>query len=269
MNKPLQQTPQQICESILTKEMQTNIERKILPSENAVIKRMLARSLELSETYVELHSTLHSLPYALETVLRVILSTAAFWSPEKNNKAREERRKLSEINRQISTRALELAVLMEQRSNLHDRSGFTSDTHYHIVDVIEEASVHNYHFTSYVQDDLAHLRGQYDFKYWPSLADCLEEISEDAANAVSTASNPLTAAATEATRPSLADFFKALFAAMEENSTRQCGRLPNEFKITDNSLASLANCSLDLSGDEMVDGPYVKRLRQRQREKKK
>ncbi|SEQ55752.1 hypothetical protein SAMN03159444_01940 [Pseudomonas sp. NFACC02] len=269
MNKPLYQTPQQICEAFLNKEKQTNTDRKILPSETAIIDRMLTRHLELNETYAELHDVLHSLPYALETFLGVVLTTAAFWNPEKNNQARDGRRKLSEINRQISIRALELAGLLSQRSELHDFSGFTSDTHYHVLDVIEEASEHNGHFQSYVRDDLVRLRYEYDLKYWPSLGDCLEEISENAAQAVSTASSPLTAAATEAIRPSLADFFKALFAAIAENSTRRGGRLPSNLKISDNGLAALANCSLDLSDDDMVDGPYVKRLRQRQREKAK
>lgn len=79
------------------------------------------------------------------------------------------------------------------------------------------------------------------------------------------ATDPLTAAATTATRPSLADFFKALFAAIEENSAENYGQLPRGLKLTDNTLASLANCALGLDPDDLVDGPYVKRLRQRER----
>lgn len=80
------------------------------------------------------------------------------------------------------------------------------------------------------------------------------------------ASDPLTAAATVATRPSLADFFKALFALIDENSVRNYGHMPNDFKPTDTTLALLANCSLDLGPDNLVSSEYVKRLRQRERE---
>jgi len=42
--------------------------------------------------------------------------------------------------------------------------------------------------------------------------------------------------------------------------------IPAELKLTDATLASLANCVLDLGPDELVDSGYVKRFRQRQRE---
>ena len=79
------------------------------------------------------------------------------------------------------------------------------------------------------------------------------------------ATDPLTAAATAASRPSRADFFKALFASIEENSARNYGLLPTGFKLTDGTLASLANCTLDLGPYELTDSTYVKRLRQRER----
>ena len=90
-------------------------------------------------------------------------------------------------------------------------------------------------------------------------------LAADAENAGMEATDPLTAAATMASRPSRADFFKALFAAIEENSARNYGLLPKGFKPTDGTLASLANCALDLGPDELADSTYVKRLRQRER----
>jgi hypothetical protein len=69
-----------------------------------------------------------------------------------------------------------------------------------------------------------------------------------------------------ASRPSRADFIKALLAAIDENRGRNHGQLPNDFKATDNTLASFASCALDLGVEDLVDGPYVKRLRQRERD---
>lgn len=54
-------------------------------------------------------------------------------------------------------------------------------------------------------------------------------------------------------------------AEIEENGVGNYGHLPRRFKLTDNALASFANCALDLGPDDLVDGAYVKRRRQRER----
>ncbi|RQU89498.1 MULTISPECIES: hypothetical protein [Burkholderia] len=265
MSAPQPTTPQKICENILIEGKQYNIEHKILPSENAVADRLLSRSLELKEAYEELHEKLHKHPPALKVFLDLLLSTAAFWSPEKITKARSERDDLAHINQQIAKKAAELAELLQRRSDLHNTSGFSSSTHYHVCDVIEAAGEKNYLFQSYVKERLDALTGQFDLKYWPSLGDFIQVIASDAEHASTEASDPLTAAATAAVRPSRADFFKALFAAIEENGAENYGQLPRGFKLTDNTLASLANCVLDFGPDDLSDSAYVKRLRQRER----
>ena len=68
------------------------------------------------------------------------------------------------------------------------------------------------------------------------------------------ATAPLTAAAAMALRPSRADFIKALLATIDENSGRNYGQLPNDFKVTDSTLASVESCVLDLRVDDLVDG---------------
>lgn len=256
---------QQTCENLLIEEIRYNNERRIWPSKNAIANRLLARGVELQDAYEELHDKLHAHPPALQVFLDLVLSTAAFWNPEKMQEARAARSDLASVNQQIAGKASELAMLLEQRSDLHDTSGFSSDTHYHVCNVIEAASQHNYLYKSYIQEKLGSLRGQFDLKYWPSLGDFLQELASDAEKAVTEATNPLTAAATEATRPSKADFFKALFAAIKENSAKSYGQLPRGFKLTDRTLASLANCALDLGPDDLVDDAYMKRLRQRER----
>lgn len=50
--------PQQTCENILIDEKRYNTERGILPSEDAVIDRLLTRSLDLKQAYGELHEKL-------------------------------------------------------------------------------------------------------------------------------------------------------------------------------------------------------------------
>lgn len=256
----------QICESLLLKGKRYNEAHAILPSENAVTDRLLARREELKEAYRELHDKLHAQPRALQVFLEAVLTTAAFWNPEMMMQARAARADLESVNRQIADKAAELAQLLEHRSALHDASGFSSDTHYHVCAVIEAAASHNDRFERYVQRPLRALRSQFDLKYWPSLAECLRALSADANDASPAATDPLTAAGTMSARPSLADFFKVLLAAIEENDASNFGPLPRGFRPTDKTLASLANCALNLAPEELVDDGYVKRFRQRLRD---
>ncbi|WP_228894798.1 hypothetical protein [Pseudoduganella aquatica] len=255
----------QICEQILLDEKRYNNSHHILPSETVVVDQLLGRGLELQCVYEELHGKLARYPGALQAFLGQVLSTAAFWNPEKIREARNARDDLEEINRKIASKAAELANLLQRRKNLHNTSGFTSDTHYHVCDVLEAAGSNNHLFTSRVQKRFKELHTQFDLKYWPTLSDFLHELASDAEQAAPEASDPLTEVATSALRSSLADFFKALFVAIRENSARNHGRLPNDLRLTDATLATIVNCALDLGPDELVDSIYVKGLRQRER----
>ncbi len=265
MSSPQPTSAQQACEAILIEAKRYNIEHDMLPSENAVADRLLGHSLELKDAYGELYEKLNPHPPALKVFLDLLLSVSAFWNPEEIAQSRLERKELEGVNRQIAKTAEELAQLLERRTELNNTSGFSCGTHYHVCDVIEAASEHNHRFNSWVKERLDALRGQFDLKYWPSLEQFVRVLAADAESAGMEPSDPLTAAATAATRPSRADFFKALFAAIEESSASTYGQLPEGFKLTDGTLASLANCALDLEPDELVDATYVKRLRQRER----
>ncbi|EPR21239.1 hypothetical protein L905_06985 [Agrobacterium sp. TS43] len=258
--------PVELCESILRAEISYNTERHILPSENIVAHRFLSRQPELVEAYTELVGKLHKHRNALESCLKAILYTSAFWSPGKLDKARRDRERLDAVNAAIASKAGELALLLEERSELHNKSQFHSDTHYDVCDVIVQAAAQNHRFNSFVRPEFSALSGQYDLKYWPTLGEFAHTLSNDAAAARSLASDPLTAVGTKASRASLADYFKALFAAMEENGVKDHGFLPHGFRISDSTFASIAACALDLGADDIVDAAYVKRLRQRQRE---
>ncbi|MCY1296837.1 hypothetical protein D9M68_355150 [compost metagenome] len=259
-------SPQHACETILIDDKTYNVERNILPSENAIIDRLLARRLELNEAYGELYDKLHPHPQALQVFLGLLLSTAAFWAPDKIAKARVQRDELADTNQQIAQKAEELAQLLERRSTLHNTSGFRSGTHDHVCDVIKDAAKDHYLFNAHVKERLNTVCYQFEWKYWPTLEQVFRAVAIDANSAELEATDPLTQAATAATRSSPADFFKALFAAIEENSEQKGGRLPEGFKLTDGTLASLVNCTLDLGPEELKDSAYVKRLRQRERD---
>lgn len=260
-------SPQQVCRDILIEEKRYNTEHHILPSECAVVDRLLTRELELKSVYDELHEALGQSPGALRFVLQSTLSIAAFWNPEQLKQARENRVKLYDINRQISKRAFELAELLNKRAALHEASRFVSDTSDGVCDLIEAASRDNYRFMSFVQQPLNNLSHQYDGKYWPSLDEFVREIALNTESAVISATDSLTAVATETKRPSRVDFLRIVLEVFKENTIPNGDILPRGFRLSDRSLAALSTCALGLDADHPIDETDVKGFRQRERKR--
>ena len=255
---------------ILLRTMMENLQANhIWPNVCCIIDNMLKRRIELAEVYEEVHASLAQIPKACYVFWDIFVHTADGWNPEKNRAARQAREELVDVNGRICELADQLSALLDQRDNLHNYSGFSSSTHYHILDVIHEASEHNHLYESYVKDDLARLQYQYDLKYWPSLSEVVQAIGSDAEIAEVTANDPATAAATESRKSGRSDFVKAFLARIDDNRVRGCGFIPNGFLLSDSGLASLINCGLDLAVDELVDADFIKRFRQRQRQAKR
>lgn len=265
MRDPIPTDPTLACEATLRAERRYNEDHEIWPSQNAVVDRLLARQPEMIRAYREIHEKLGSNPPSCREFWRIVMSTAALWNPERNAKARAGRERLITVNREIAAKAAALAALLDERSELHNTSGFAGQTHYSVFRVIDDAAKNNVMYRMNLRECLRGLSAQFDLKYWPTLGEFMQALSDDAGAAIPEAANPLTEAATQASRASKADFFKALFVAIDENRAREHGFLPNSFKLTDETLASLGTCALDLGADEIVDGAYVKRLRQRER----
>jgi len=253
------------CEDALQKVRQENVELDIFPSEIEIVDRLLARAAELAEAYVELDSKLGSRPFALEIFFGLVVSSAAFWGPDEVEKARSGRARLERVNALVAQKAAELSTLLKEREHLHNHSGFAGSTHYHVAKVIDEAADQNALFRLYIRETLRGLRTEFGLKYWPDLSEVMGVLARDARNAELEATDSITEAATSGPRGSRADFFKALYKAIEENSEGGCVAIPQGFRPSDATIASLANCALGLGPDDLVDSAYVKRLRQRRR----
>lgn len=257
----------EVCEALLKSDRHDKIEKSILPSEVEVINRLLERGLELEDAYVELHRKLGNHPPALKMFFDILQSAAAFWSPDANEESRKGKTRLIAVNREIVDAAAALAVLLNERTELKNHSGFSCDTLYHPVEAIHAAAERNYNYERWVKEKLAAISGQFDLKYWPSLSELVQAIADDAAQATPLPHDPLTEAGTEGIRAGLADSFRAFFVGLEKSSTRNYGFLPSAFELTDRSVAILMSCALGLGPDKVVDSTYVKRLRQRVRER--
>lgn len=252
------------CEAILRTEIAYNTEKNILPSVNKVAEGLLSRGLELNEAYREVHAKLEAEHQALVLFFDGLLNAATFWNPAKLTSARDMRSRLDDLNADIARKAGELAVLLEKRSKLNGQDGFYSDTHCDVLEVMELSARDNPLYEMHVGEKVSSLRERYDLKYWPSLGEFVNTLAMDARQAVVEASNPLTAAGTASKRASQADFFRTWFKSIERS--RRQNHLPLDFELSDSACASFANCALNLGTKDVVDGVYVKRLRQRDRE---
>ena len=256
------------CENVLREDYQYNLEHEIWPSINRWIEGMLSRTTELADTYIELHGTLAGAPRALQSFFDVFASAVYSWSPEKSKEAREDREELTELNVRIAKASEQLSKLLSRRTEVKEMSSFSSDTYYHIIAVIEDAADDNGLFRSHVRKKLDSLTHQYDLKYWPSITKVVAQIGINAANAVTVADDSAAKAATEARRPGLSDFLKAFEAELDMNSVTNIGFIPDDFSLSDSSMASLVNCGLGLGVEELIDASFVKRYRQRERGRK-
>ncbi len=259
----MKKTATEICENFLENDRANNIENNISGSVVIITNRLLSRTYEMTTVYEELIDLYEQ--HHVETFLDIVLSVATYWNPDEAREYRQQKKRLTDINIEIGNVAKKLAELLKRRSDLSNNSNFDSNTYYSIVNVIDNASEHNGHYRSFLKQPLQRLRGQYDGKYWPTLYDIVDEISRDAFRAEVTADDSWTYAATSSQRPSVADFFRALFVAIEEKISMYNSLLPIDFKLSDNSLSLIANCALDLPLEDMIDSSNVKCIRQRLR----
>jgi len=255
-------------EDHLREQIRYNIEHDILPSENAVARRLLDRGSELADVYDEIHAKLGRDATAMKVFTNCMLSVGAFWSPAQIAQYRSDRNSLTALNRMIAERAHELADLLVQRDSLHNHSGFSSGTHYDIVEVIDQACAGNGRYTSYVKEPLAQLGARFDMKYWPMLNEVVRVLAVDADNAKITASDLLTESATQSKRPSTADFTRALHAAIDENRGTWSGAIPEDLTLSDQSMANLINILIELPVEKMVDPAHVKNSRSKHKKLK-
>ena len=251
------------CEDFLRRERSYNVEHKIWPSENRVIDRMLGRGAELDAVYGELWSKLE--PEAVERFLSIMLDVGTVWHPGYLSAARKAYGRQVDLKREIFELANELAALLRERTELGEFSGFHTTDAYHIVDVIERADDSNGHFSLHLRRPLSALRHRFDLKYWPSVADLVDAMAADALDVDIYPSDAITEAGTRSPRRSKADSFRALQSALEEHRRSSQSLIGEDFRLSDEGWATILNVMLDRDPDKLVDGPYIKRLRQRDR----
>lgn len=256
---------QLICEEFLREQIRRNEAEGILPSESKVARNMLSRGLELRSVYQELEQSVGFGGVEWKVFLEYcVLATGAHWTPEKNVADRAARKRLAKVNEDIAGLADQLAELLEERGEINNRGPFSSDTLYHPVDVIDRASERNGHYNSYLKERLKDLC-QFDLKYWPSLSEMVRAIGTDAEKANVQSHDSRSAAMSQTSRSSVADFVRAIEEGIAENQHCGLGGLPASFRLSDESIATLANVLLNVPAESAKDAKYVKNIRERDR----
>lgn len=256
-----------LCESVLNEILAYNREKCIWPNDVIVIERMLGRRAELANCYCEITEKLQGNRFRIFTVLDSLIGFPYLYGPESSDKARQDKERLVILNKEISELAFDLAELIEERTQLNEQSDYHSECPSDIVEIIDASATHNELYLSWVRRDLKALHSRFASRYWPSLSTIVATIGLDAQYNLPVPRNEVVVAATESSRPSKADQLRALVAGLQALSADDVHL--ESFQLSDEALASLGNCLFDLPPEEIVDATYIKRLRQRRREKEK
>jgi len=258
-----------VMESILTEKKQYNKERQILNSENDVIDRLFKRPVEMKPVYDELAGKLSK--HQQETFWDAILAAAVHWNPESSKKLRDDRRALINLNKKIEKYASKLAECIRERKDISEISGLSSYEDYHVIHWVDRAAENNYMYQNYVQKELHVLRGRFDLKYWPNTHEVIDAIASFAVESEVYVTDDWTEELLSSPKCSMMNYLSVVLIAIEDRKKMEPNpyRLSCNFRVTDNSLATHINCTLDLEPDDMISAEYVKSTRQNIREAKK
>jgi len=249
-------------EAFLRDRLKDNEQRGIQGSENAVIERLLKSSAEMLPVYAEIIKKCHVTEW--RHVVEQIVIVAAYWNPVRMKQIRRSKNRLKDLNKKIQEAAAKLAELLGEREQEAEQYSLDGYGDLHPIDWIIRAAEASDGRTStlfkwYVKEKLELLIGQYDLKYWPSLADTLRAVASFANTHDVGALDPLTAGAISSRESSVRDFWRALSAGIE--LLKKGNLIPQKFKFSDKSLSEIANCALGIEADRLTDANQVKTWR--------
>ncbi|MBE4229426.1 hypothetical protein HJ082_09965 [Vibrio parahaemolyticus] len=168
------------------------------------------------------------------------------------------------MNEQIAVLSEQLAALLDKRHELKTNTDFTCDSIVRLTDLIQTAASDSSQFSSYLKDDITRMGNQFEYyRYWPSIADAVRTIGNDAKDLNVYSRFTLTEIATESKRSSNRDFLRALLVAFEEDQSDPVKNIPSSFGLTDAAIAAVATCALRL--DNVITEDNVKTMRHSRR----
>ena len=152
-----------------------------------------------------------------------------------------------------------MKALLAEREQLENSSGHSCGAHYHIADLVCAAAKTNGkdHFLNKAEIVLEDLADVCEFKYWPTLEEIIGEIGKNAAAVKTYTRDKNLRAETVGQRYSNTSFWKALHNEIDVGKKANINRIPPNFEMTKQALATLTNCLLDLKEDEWATAETV------------
>lgn len=234
-------------------------------SDYAVIKRLLERYSELESHINIMYQTL-TIPQ-MNRLIGLVIDAVAFGNENEVEEVRNTPKELKAINGKIANLAFELAEQLDKRTQLHEKTSFTSNTHYALFKLIEDAGRSNYLFESYLKESLRNTVGPYDLRYYPSISQIVIQLGVDAQNALIETSSELDLIITRTERPSNADQVRAVLEALQfsqENDGHDCYfRIPDDFELSNQAIAAFVNVAFDIPFDKLVDDIQVRNAKRK------
>lgn len=274
----MESTARELVESFLRVRRQSNEAQAIWPSENVVIDRLLEVGSEMEPAYSELLSTLPvgSRDPAMNIdrwclVMDAILGEAAVAPPEKIKAVREAIKESSALTADIQKAAANLSTLLRQRTRILEKSGIQKEPADHNpIDLFESAAriatsgeshshTHSL-FKSWVQPELDRLQHQFDYKYWPRMADMIEALADAQEGADIYPGDEPTKEAVASRKASVRDFMRSLDTCISQLALHQA-----DIEFSHATYATIVNCVLGL--DAEVEPHHIKTYRATERKR--
>ncbi len=255
-------------EKFLNEDRASNLELGILPSRNRLIDRLLLRGDELERLYEEASKCIEESTdwnvqtRGKQTFLDCVLTVGLHWTPTHATIERKAKLQIKGLLTKAEMLASELSKVLREIDKRENTSAVSSDASLWITSVLQAAGEQNAMFKMWVAGEFKKL-DRFDLKYWPTLPDFLDEIAKKCEAATVAATDPRTERLISSRKGGKSDSLRVLFHSFSEQTDRDFGgALPEDFRLTDEAIADLVNCILDLPLDDIVDGAYVKRFRQ-------
>lgn len=233
--------------------------KKVWRSCCELIDRYLRRPVEMEEVYIELGQklTTRQQMYFWDAVIHSL----PFNMPDKLKDIRPAREELNDINAAIVKTATKLSRLMRKRDEVAIKSGLHAKEDLHVVDWINRAADGNTRYDWHLKDSLVQLRGQYDYKYWPRPPEIVDAIAAFAEDAEVVPASRDVAEVLKSRKHSKRDTIRVILNVLNDYKKQNNPdeyRLPADFRLSNQALATLLNCGLGYSEDDLLNVDYVR-----------
>lgn len=227
--------PQAIALALL-KEILHNWQKTVPPSRPStwpVFNRLVERHDEMALVYRETASSSLS-RQQLWVLLEHIIHAGSFGTDTRFAKQRADHQELTTLNNIISTMSMHLAEMLERRTKLSGNGHFHCERMRKLTEFIDDAGEGGGHYQLHLKPEMQ-LLNRFDLKYWPGIAGIIRSLGMEEVEI--TFADEATEAIIKARRPSLTEFFRALFDNIGMHKTEDCYALPRTFKLSNAALA--------------------------------